>query len=98
VQAIKPARAWAPDGDERRDMRAWVDQRRLIERTLAIYYGHLEAMMARHWPEAGAHIDVYRQRAWMALMKTLPGPDAIAAEPDRAKELLRKASRGHFVG
>jgi transposase len=96
LQAIKPARAWAPDSDERRDMRAWVDQRRLIGRTLAIYHGHLEAMLARHWPEASAHIDVYRQRSWMALMKTLPGPEAIAAEPDVAKELMRKASRGHF--
>jgi transposase len=47
LQAIKPARAWAPDSDERRDMRAWVDQRRLIGRMLAIYYGQLEAMMAR---------------------------------------------------
>jgi len=96
LQVIKPARAWTPDSDERRDMRAWVDQRRLIGRTLAIYYGHLEAMIARHWPEAGTHIDVYRQRSWMALMKALPGPDAIAADPDGAKELLRKASRGHF--
>ena len=96
LQAIKPARAWAPDSDARRDMRAWVDQRRLLGRTLAIHYGHLEAMMARHWPEAEAHFDVYRQRSWMALMKILPGPNAIAAEPDGAKELLRKASRGHF--
>jgi transposase len=96
LQAIKPARAWAPDSDERRDLRAWVDQRRLLGRTIAIYYGHLEAMMARHWPEAEAHFDVHRQRSWMALMKTLPGPKAIAAEPDGAKELLRKASRGHF--
>jgi len=96
LQAIKPARAWAPDSDERRDMRAWVDQRRLVGRTLAIYYGQLEAMLARHWPEACAHIDVYRQRSSVALLKTLPGPKAIAADPDGAKELLRKASRGQF--
>lgn len=37
LQAIKPARAWTPDNDERRDMRAWVGQRRLIGQTLAIY-------------------------------------------------------------
>ena len=96
LQAVKPARAWAPESDERRDMRAWVDQRRLIGRTLGLYYGHLEAMMARHWPEAWSHIDVCRQRSWIALIKVLPGPQAIAAEPDVAKELLRKASRGQF--
>src|SRR4051812_40170668 len=33
----------------------------------------------------------------MALLKMLPGPDAIAAEPDGVKELLRKASRGRAV-
>lgn len=96
LQAIKPARAWAPDSDGRRDLRAWVDQRRLIGQTLASYYGQLEAMMARHWPEAWAYIDVYRQRSSIALMKTFPGPKAIAADPDGAKELLRKASRGQF--
>jgi transposase len=96
LQAIKPARVWTPDSDERRDMRAWVDQRRLIGRTLAMYYGQLEAMLARHWPEAWTLLDVHRQRSAVALLKTLPGPKAIAADPDGAKELLRKASRGLF--
>ena len=53
-------------------------------------------MMARHWPEAAAHIDVYEQRSWITLMKTFPGPDAIAEDPNGAKDLLRKASRGQF--
>jgi transposase len=58
LQAIKPARAWCPESDARRDLRAWVDQRPPIARTLAIYHGHLEAMLARHWPELESHVDV----------------------------------------
>lgn len=33
LQAIKPARAWLPESEERRDLRAWVDQRRPISCT-----------------------------------------------------------------
>jgi hypothetical protein len=76
LQAIKPARAWQPESDTRRDLRAWVDQRHPIARTLAIYHGHLEAMLARHWPELEAHVDVYRQRSWFALLTKYPGPQA----------------------
>jgi transposase len=96
LQAIKPARAWQPDSDARRDLRAWVDLRRPITRTLGLYHGHLESMLARHWPEIGAHVDVYQCRSWLALMKELPGPGAITAARERAAEVLRKASRGQL--
>lgn len=96
LQAIKPARAWQPESDTRRDLRAWVDQRHPIARTLAIYHGHLEAMLARHWPELEAHVDVYRQRSWFALLTKYPGPQAVAAAGEAAAITLRKASRGHF--
>jgi transposase len=96
LQAIKPARAWEPQSDARRDLRAWVDQRHPIARTLAIYYGHLEAMLARHWPELEAHVDVYEQRSWFALLKEFPGPQAVTASEEAAAQTLRKASRGHF--
>ena len=53
LQAIKPGRAWEPESVARRDLRAWVDQRSPIARTLALHHGHLEAMLARHWPDSG---------------------------------------------
>jgi hypothetical protein len=46
LQAIKPAAAWQPESEAQRDLRAWVDQRHPIALTLALHYGHLEAMMA----------------------------------------------------
>ena len=96
LQAIKPARVWSPDSEARRDLRAWVDQRPPIARTLAIYQGHLEAMLARHWPEFESHVDVYGQRSWTALLKQFPGPQEVAAAADEACLVLRKASRGKF--
>ena len=84
LQAIKPARAWEPQSDKRRDLRAWVDQRDPIARMLAIYYGHLEATLARHWPELEAHVDVYGQRSWFALLKQFPGPQAVTASEEAA--------------
>ena len=96
LQAIKPARAWQPDSDARRDLRAWVDQRRPITRTLALYHGHLEAMLARHWPELEAHVDVYGQRSWFALLKEFPGPQRVTECGEAAAQTLRKASRGNF--
>jgi transposase len=96
LQAIKPARAWQPESDARRDLRAWVDQRRPIARVLAIYHGHLEGMLSRHWPEFAAHMDVYRQRSWFALLKEFPGPHATTAAREGAAQTLRKAGRGQL--
>jgi transposase len=96
LQAIKPARAWEPESEERRDLRAWVDLRRPITHTLRLYQGHLEATLARHWPEIGLQIDVYHSRSWLTLMKELPGPGAVAAARERASQVLRRVSRGQL--
>jgi transposase len=96
LHAIRPARAWSPESTARRDLRAWVDQRAPIARTLAIYHGHIEAMLTRHWPEFQIHLDVYRQRSWTALLKEFPGPSSVFAAGDVAAQTLRKASRGQF--
>jgi hypothetical protein len=53
LQAIRPAPAWQPKNEAARDLRALLDERAPLSRMLAVYYGHLEAMLARHWPELG---------------------------------------------
>jgi transposase len=96
LAAIKPSRAWTPDSEERREVRALLDRRWPLSTTLSVYYGHLEAMLARHWPELGALIDVHEQRSWMALLQQYPGPCAVVAASEAAAKLLRKASRGRM--
>ncbi|HSO34240.1 MAG TPA: IS110 family transposase [Labilithrix sp.] len=96
LATIKSTRMWKPDSDEKRDIRALLDQRSPLAKTIALYHGHLEATLARHWPELGALIDVHEQRSWMTLLLNHPGAQAVAANREEAMETLRKASRGRF--
>ena len=91
LQAIKPSGPWQPESEARRDLRAWVDQRRPIGPHAGDLPRSLEAMLARHWPEFEAHVDVSRQRSWFALLKEFPGPEAVVRAADAAAETLRKA-------
>jgi hypothetical protein len=59
-----------------------------------MYYGLLEGMLARHWPELDALVDVRSQRSWLTLLQRWPSPQAVAAVPEEATEVLRKASHG----
>jgi hypothetical protein len=94
LQAIRPARRWEPDPESKRDLRAVLDLRAPVAHTQAHYFGLLEGMLSRHWPELDALIDVRSQRSWMTLLQQMSSPQAVAAATDEATELLRKASRG----
>jgi transposase len=96
LHAIRPATTWQPKSEAARDLRAFLDERAPLSRMLALYYGHLEAMLARHWPEFGEVVDVHRQRSWMTLLLELPGPELVAASADQAAATLRRASRGQL--
>ncbi len=96
LAVIKPAKVWTPDSEQRRDVRALLDRRWPLSTTLSVYHGHLEAMLARHWPELGTLIDVREQRSWMALLQRYPGPQAVTSAGEEAAQTLRKASRGRM--
>jgi len=96
LAAIKPARVWTLDSEERRDVRALLDRRRPLSTTHELYHGYLEGMLARHWPELGSLIDVREQRSWMTLLLQYPGPRAVAAASEEAAKTLHKASRGRL--
>lgn len=94
LHAIRPADPWQPMSDGERELRALLDQRSLLTRTQNVFHGHLEAMLARHWPEFWGVVDVHRQRSWMTLLMELPGPGAVAASTEQAATTLHRASRG----
>jgi transposase len=96
LAAMKRSRVWKPDSEERREVRALLDQRWPQSLTHALYHGHLEGMLARHWPELGSLIDVHEQRSWMKLLRQFPGPHAVAAAKEEAAKTLREASRGRL--
>jgi len=97
LAVMRPGRAWQPDSEEKREVRALLDRRWPMSKTCELYHGHLEAMLARHWPELASLLEVREQRSWMALLKKYPGPHLVAASSGDAAETLRKASRGRLA-
>ena len=93
LAGMRPTKAWKPDSDAKRNVRALLDQRAPLAQTIALYHGHLEGMLARHWPELGLFIDVHKQRSWMPFLRTYPGPQVVVANSKAAAETLRTASR-----
>jgi transposase len=96
LQAVRPAPQWQPASEARRDIRALLDERSPVSRMQEIYFGQLEAILARHWPELGTWVDVRQQRSWMVLLKEFTGPQAVTDSAQQAIETLGKASRGRF--
>lgn len=97
LAVMRPGRAWQPDSEEKREVRALLDRRWPMSKTHELYHGHLEAMLARHWPELASLLDIREQRSWMALLKQYPGPHLVAASSGDAAETLRRASRGRLA-
>jgi transposase len=85
---------WQPRTDAQRDLRAAVDRRQVHAAQLGRHYGHLEALLARHWPEFAELFNVREQRSWIALLVAHPGPGAVAQASAEASEVLRRAGRG----
>lgn len=96
LATVQPGKAWEPADEARREMRARLDRRWPVVKTLELYHGHLESMLARHWPELGELLDVRQQRSWMALLRQFPGPHRVGAADSEASKVLRAASRGRF--
>ena len=51
LAVIRPTKRWEPESEAKRDLRAVLDRRAPVARTQTVYYGLLEGMLARHWPE-----------------------------------------------
>ena len=76
-------------------LRSLVDERDLQSRPLMQCMGHLEATLARHYPELGAWVDA--ECGWhLQLLSQYPSPSSIASSPASVRELLWKASRGRL--
>jgi len=94
LSVIRPTKRWDPDTDAKRNLRALLDRRGPVLRIQTLYYGLLEGMLARHWPEFDTLLDVRTQRSWLTLLQRMPTPQAVAAAPEEAAEVLRRASHG----
>ena len=85
---------WKPIDAFRRNLRALVEMRDLHHDPLMQGYSRLEALLARHWPELSSNVDLYQTISIWGLLEGMPDPREIAAQPERARTLLREHSRG----
>ncbi len=77
--------------EEDAEMAYWVDKLDAQQRVQNLWTGHLEALLARHWPELTRLIDL----ASVTLLNAVAhygGPAALAADPE-ARQQLRRWSR-----
>ena len=86
---------WREKGVHEREMRALIDEHDVYRFPFERTRGHIEAVVARHFPEFSER--VRSRSAWhLHLLERFPSPAHIAAAPAEASELLRRASCGQL--
>ena len=86
---------WEATSKPQRDVRALADLDALVRKTEQMYVGPLEAFLARHWPELPDHLSL-KSATLLELLSTFGCPQEVAANPERARSLMRKTG-GHFL-
>ena len=78
----EPRSAWE------QELSYWVDVMENRQRSRTVELGHLEALLARHWPEATRLLDV-SSGTLLRVLEKYGGPAALAADPGAARQLKR---------
>ena len=85
---------WKMPTEERRSLRALFDRYLLRDEHCEALFNQVEARLARHWPEFEQWLLVRKHASARALLRHYGSPEAVAADADGARALLRRASRG----
>jgi transposase len=70
----------------------WMERLDVHQRIEMLWLGQLEALLARHWPEATRHLELNSATLLLALIE-YGGPAALAADPRAAERLQRWGGR-----
>ena len=91
--ALGKSRPWPYQAPKEEDAEKayWVDKLDAQQRVQSLWTGHLEALLARHWPELSRLIDLTSVTLLNAVAH-YGGPAALAADPE-ARQQLRGWSR-----
>lgn len=74
------------------DLRYWVERADAQQRIALVWLGRLEALLARHWPEATRYLELNSATLLRVLMH-YGGPAALAADVGAVKQLKRWGGR-----
>ncbi|HTW93074.1 MAG TPA: transposase [bacterium] len=87
------SKRFVPPAPERRQLRAAITIMDLHQQRYLQLVGHLEGLLARHWPELPSILEL-TSASLMALLARIGGPADVAVERDRAARLLHGQSHG----
>lgn len=91
-QGKSAAWAWQPPGEQDQAMRYWVRMLDTHQRIKQMYCGKLEALLARHWPEAQRVLRQSGATLTRALARWAT-PQALAADPSSSATLAAIGGR-----
>jgi len=77
---------YRPPTEFDQELRYWVERVDAQQRIGMLWLGRLEALLARHWPEATQYLDLNSETLLQALAQ-YGGPAALAADAGAAKQL-----------
>ena len=77
---------YEPPAEFDQELEYWVKRADTQQRIEMIWLGQLEAMLARHWPEATRYLELNSETLLQVLM-AYGGPAGLAADPRAAKRL-----------
>jgi transposase len=83
---------YEPPSEFDQELRYWVERADAQQRIAMIWLGRLEALLARHWPEATRYLELNSATLLRALAH-YGGPAALAADGEAAKRLKRWGRR-----
>ena len=85
---------YRPPTEFDQELRYWVEQTDIPQRIGMLWLGRLEALLARHWPEATTYLEL-NSETLLQVLAQYGGPAPLAADADAAKRL--KSWGGHFL-
>ena len=90
LAAIGKSSPWPyePPTEFDQELRYWVDRMDVQQRIRMLWLGRLEALLARHWPEATRNLELSSETLLQALIE-YGGPAGLAADANAAKRLKR---------
>jgi len=87
---------WRHLSKERRKLRAAAAEADWLKEDFARYHNRIESRLALHWPELG-RILKQRSATAVALVELFGGPTGVSRNPQKARDLMMKVSRGQLA-
>ncbi len=77
---------YGPPAEFNQELRYWVERMDIQQRIAMLWLGRLEALLARHWPEATRYLEL-NSETLLQVLAEYGGPAALAADAKAAKRL-----------